>query len=153
MPTLTSRHLVAVAFARGGDVVAHEAGLCAADAERLKHLVAGLAALGHVASYSISSAGTTASGADLVDVLRRRLGSLAVDAVLAAGPALPEPSPGFLAPVWPFDHELGGMPASTARFCGLDLELIATPSPDEELGARLPGREGRWLVHARPLLF
>jgi hypothetical protein len=54
-------------------------------------------------------------------------------------------------PVWAFDHERDGRPASTARFCGLDLELTASPSSDEETGVPLPGRTGLWVVEARPV--
>lgn len=153
MSLLITRYVVAVAFARGGDVVAHDVQLGIADANRLEHLLAGLAALGHVAAFSIGPTGATGSGEELIACLRQKCGSVAVDAILAAKRPRPEPPPAFLAAVWPFDHKLGGMPASTARFCGLDLELIAMPSLDEELGIVLPGHEGLWLVHARPLMF
>lgn len=152
MSSLTNRYLVAVALSFGANILLYEVDHNEAEVKRLEGLLRGLAALGHVASFAIDRPRSPMNGAIVVDALRARW-DFVVDAVLAAGQAHHDPLPAYLMPVWPFDHEREGQPASTARFLHLDLEVIATPTADEELGICLPGRTGRWLVHARPLLF
>lgn len=141
--------IVAVCFSRGADLVVWRVGLDDDQRRRLEGALLGLLELGSVAAFVVE-VDRSCGWDDLISVLGGRVGQYAVDACLASPPPR-SPRPAFMVPVWPFDHEIGGAPASTAQFLGLDLELIAAPSPDEELGAYLPARDGRWLIHARPL--
>lgn len=147
------RYLVSVAHSLGGDIAAFTADLSVGQVDRLNSLLVGLCTLGHVAAFSIVMADTTRVVADVVQGFRDRFGSIVIDALLTAEPAQAVANHAFLLPVWPFDHELNGLPASTARFLSLDLELIANPSSDEEEGTPLPGRPGLWMIYARPILF
>jgi hypothetical protein len=152
MSSFTSRYLIAVALSYGANIVLFEAELAEADAKRIKHLLSGLADLGHVASFTIDRPHAPMDEAAILDAFRHRW-DFVVDAVLATDQTHRHPLPAYLMPVWPFDHEWEGRPASTARFLHLDLEVIANPTADEEIGVSLPGRTGCWVVHARPILF
>ena len=152
MSTLTNRYLVAAALSCGANILLYEADLTDAEAKRLGHLLRGLAKLGHVASFVIDRAGSPRGAHALLDELRGRW-DFVIDAVLASDDAHHEPLPAYLIPVWSFDDQRAGRPASTARFLHLDLEITATATADEELGVTLPGHAGLWLVHARPMLF
>lgn len=152
MPSLTDRYLIAIAASCGADIVLHEAELTQADVSRLDGLLKGLADLGHVASFTVERCRSVLDNAGLLSVLRQRW-SFVVDALLRGDQTRHEPPPAYLVPVWPFDHEREGRPASTGRFLHLDLEVIASRTVEEERGVRLPGRTGYWLVRARPLLF
>lgn len=152
MSSLTNRYLVAVALSCGANILLYEVDLNDAETMRLEGLLRGLAEIGHVASFAIDRPRSRMNEATVLDAFRARWDSV-VDAVLGAGQAHHNPLPAYLLPVWSFDHEWEGCPASTARFLHLDLEVIATPTADEELGVCLPGRAGHWVVHARPILF
>lgn len=151
MSTLANRYLIAVALSAGANIALYEAHLTSTEASRLEGLLRGLAQLGHVASFSIARPHSTMNEAAILDALRRRW-DFVVDAVLAAGSRPHDSLAAYLMPVWPFDHERGGWPASTARFLHLDLQVCAKPTADEELGVCLPGWSGHWLVHASPIL-
>lgn len=142
---------ISVAFAHRGEVQSIRVQLTSGQRTRLHRALTHLLDIGHVAAFGIQHA---ASGgwSDLIQLLRARCGSFVVGACLDP-PAPPHAlAPSFLMPVWAFDHEIEGRPAATGQLLGLDLELVATPSDDEEHGAHLPGRNGRWLIYARPLL-
>lgn len=141
---------VAAAFSIGGDVAVWRAWLTEVQAGHLDRALSALADLGHVAAFTIAPE-REVDWAKMIGDIRSRCGALAVDACLMASEHQRQAQPAFLMPVWPFDHELDGSPASTAQFLGLDLELIAARSPSEEVGACIPGRDGRWLVYARPM--
>lgn len=145
-----STYLIAVAFSRGGDVINWSVSLKIDQVEQLKGALNALRDLGHVAAFAIRHSQST-SWMEVQNDLRSRCGGIALDACMLGQARSDQPQPTFLMPVWAFDHELDGAPASTGQFLGLDLELIATPSSDDELGAHLPGRAGRWFIHARPL--
>ncbi len=149
--TRRHRHYVALSLCQGATVTAHEVDLSPAEADELAGLFAWLVRQGQVACAAVQPASAMLGLQEMLEALRQTLGGLVVDANLAAGSPPQEPAPAFLLPVWPFDHDLGGQPASTGVFLGLDLELVASPSPDEEVGFPLPGRAGLWVVHARPL--
>jgi len=148
----TTRYFVAVAQSYGADVTTYEAHLCTGDVRDIEQLLTGLVALGHVAAFSISPAGSAFDKPALIQALRERW-SFVVDSLIAESQSRSEATPVFLMPVWAFDHEQSGLPASSARFLHLDLEVIATPTADEERGVSLPGYTGAWVVHARPVLF
>lgn len=141
---------VAIALAHSGELISFRVSASRAQQARLQQALSHLLNLGHVAAFSIRPA-EDAAWHTLLEQLCARCGSFVVGACIDP-PAPPIAiTPSFLMPVWAFDHEVGGLPASTGQLLGLDLELIATPSGDEEHGAHLPGRNGRWLIHARPL--
>lgn len=142
--------IVAVAFAHTAEVQTWRLVVSREDGKHIEQILRHLLALGHVAGFSVRSGEDDLFEA-FVGGLRSQVGDLAVDVCLAAGESSAGPQPSFLMPVWAFDHVVEGAPAATARLLGLDLELVATPNLDEELGAYLPGRFGRWLIHARPL--
>lgn len=142
-------HLVAVCFASGADVAVWRVRMEEEQHKRLTAVLTTLLALGHVATFVIDEE-RHCGWQQLVNGIADRIGGHVLDACMESSPPR-LPMPAFVMPVWPFDHEIGATPASTAQFLGLDLELTATPSSDEELGAFLPGRSGRWLIHARPL--
>ncbi len=143
-------YLIVAAFGGSGDVTAWHVTMAMDQVERLTQTLGHMADLGTVASFAIVP-DAPLSPVGLLDQLRRRCGGLLVDACL--DPVVPPRwlQPAFLMPVWPFDHEIDGRPASTGQLLGLDLELIATRSPDEERGAILPGRIGRWLIEAHTM--
>ncbi len=150
MSTPRCATVVAIAFAQSAEVQAWHMAISGEEGEDICRTLGNLFDLGHIAGFSIRPVGDCSFGSLIAD-LETRLGAVTVGACLkAAGPSA-HVRPAFLVPVWPFDHEIGGRPGSTGRFLGLDLELIATPSPDEELGAHLPGRDGLWLIHAGPM--
>lgn len=141
---------VAVAFSHSGEIVSWRTLLTIAQANRLDHALSHLLNLGHVAGFGIQVA-QEMPWPQLLEQLRSRCGSMVVGACVDP-PVEPRAiAPAFLMPVWAFDHETNGAPSATGQLLGLDLELIATPSRDEEMGAHLPGRNGLWLIHARPL--
>lgn len=131
-------------------VIIIKASLTAFQVTGLTQLLRGLSGLGHVAAFAITQASGARSHDQLLDQLRDVFGGFVVDAVLAA-PAGCEPPPAYLVPVWPFDHSVSGLPASTARFQALELEVRATPCADDERGATLRGWPGTWLLEAHPL--
>lgn len=148
----SDRYLIAAAVSYGANLVLYEAELTPAQSSRLRHLLQGLADLGHLAAFAMQERGPVMDETALHASLRGRW-DFVVDAVLAPEQARHDPPPAYLIPVWPFDHEREGKPASTARFLHLNLEVIATRTHDEEQGVLLPGRVGHWLVQARPILF
>lgn len=144
------RHLVALAFARGADILVLDADLAAEDVQQLDGLARWLVRQGHLATFAVTPAPSGVDLAGTLGTIRGRLGDLIVDADLAAGPPSDEPTPAFLAAIWDFDHQVGGVPTSTGQFLGLDLEVIAPLSLDEEQGAAIPGLLGLRHVYARP---
>ncbi|WP_374470245.1 hypothetical protein [Phenylobacterium sp.] len=146
----TQRHLLALAFARGADILVLDADLTPADVEQFVWLARWLVRQGHLATFAVTGAPDRTDAVGAMGAIRARLGDLLVDANVAAGPPSDEPDPAFLAAVWDFDQVLDGVPASTAQFLGLDLEVIAPVSPDEEVGASVPGIPGLRRVYARP---
>lgn len=142
--------LVAVAFAHPAKVDACRLYMSREEGEHIERTLCNLLDLGHIVAFTVQhiGGGTTA---EPIEQLRLRVGREVLDACQDAPKAPTRPSPAFLMPIWGFDHEFEGSPAATGRLLGLDLELIATPSSDEELGAYLPGRDGRWLIHASPM--
>ncbi len=141
---------VTVAFAHTGEVCAWQTFLTKERGEAIDRTLYNLLDVGHVAAFSIEPTLKIIRWSELMAHLRSRCGVETFQACVAAPPCRSE-APAFLMQVWPFDHEIAGAPASTGRLLGLDLELIATPSPDEERGVYLPTRDGLWLIHARPL--
>jgi hypothetical protein len=142
-------HLVAVCYSRGADVTIWRVQLDDRQRGQLAGVLSSLLELGHLAMFRIVKDQTYGWDRLIVD-LGSRVGAHTVEACLAS-PAFGSPAPAFVIPVWPFDHEIDGAPASTGQFLGLDLQVIATPSPDQELGAHLPGHNGLWLIQARPM--
>lgn len=142
--------LIAVAFAHTAEVHAWRLNMSREEGERIERTLCDLLDLGHVAGFSIRHISDDTM-ADVIQQLRMRIGDVALHACHEDLEEPIRPTPAFLMPVWGFDHVIGDLPAATGRLLGLELELIATPSPDEELGAYLPGRPGRWLIHAHPL--
>lgn len=147
---LKQRHLVALAFALGADILVLNADLTADDVQQLDGLARWLVRQGHLATFAVTPAPPSVDLDGAMGTIRGRLGDLIVDADLAAGPPSDEPAPAFLAAIWDFDHHVGGVPASTGQFLGLDLEIIAPLSLDEEQGASIPGLSGLRHVYARP---
>lgn len=148
---LTQRHVLALAFARGADIEVMDIDLTPSEADQLGHLCAWLSKQGDLAAFTLSTTPARITQTGALGAIRQRLGSLTVDACLASGPRPNAPSPAFLMPVWAFDHLLGDLPASTANFLGLDLEVVAPPSEDPEVGAAIPGLPGLRLLHIRPV--
>lgn len=150
MIATTSSCVVTVAFAQIGKVAGWRATMTRDEVERLTQTLGHMAELGALASFAIEDDASLLF-TDVVDQLRRHCGPLMVEACLNA-PSLPRwTRPALLMPVWAFDHEIDGRPASTGQLLGVDLELVAIPSPDEESGAILPGRDGRWLIEAHTM--
>lgn len=147
----TQRHLVALAFACGADILVLDADLTADDFQQINGLARWLVRQGHIATFAVTPAPSRVDCGGALGAIRARLGDLVVDADLAAGPPSDEPAPAFLAAIWDFDHRVSGVPASTGQFLGLDLEIIAPASLDEEQGAAIPGLLGLRHVYARPL--
>lgn len=151
MNRAVARRTVAIAFSNGADLISSNVVLSGDEEDRLNQFLSWFQELGHIAAYSIAVE-VRHSWAGILGMLRARLGSLA--AAATRGLRLSESSitaPTYLMRVGPFDHELEGAPTAVAHLLGLDLELIATRSSDEEYGAHLPGRDGLWLIHARPM--
>lgn len=146
-----SARLIAVAFANRADLLCWRLRSQGDEGEEIDQALSTLQALGHVAAYSVGEV-ETVDRQGFMAALRDRLGPIVDDAVACRPPPLGDPPPAFLMPVWPFDHEVDGQPSSTGRLLGLDLQLTATPTSDEEVGAHLPGRDGLWLIHAQPLV-
>ena len=142
-------HVVAVCYTRGAEVTVWPVQLDDRQRGLLAGVLSSLLELGHLAMFRIVKDQTCDWERLIVD-LGSRVGGYTIEACLAS-PAFSSTAPAFVIPVWPFDHEVEGAPASTGQFLGLDLEVIATASPDQEVGARLPGRDGLWLIHARPM--
>lgn len=141
--------VVAVAFARGG-VLSMTAALTLAERERLRAILGNLRCTGHVAQFDLASLELIPGIEGMIDRIKQNATALAV--VAADTPCTtPMPEPAFLVPVFAFDDSVADRPSSTARFGALDLEVIAVPASDEEQGVRLPGRDGAWLIYARPL--
>ncbi len=142
--------IVAVAFAHTAEVKAWPVLVIREERELIGRTLDNLLELGHIAAFSIEPM-VQLQYVELIERLRSCCGLAVVDACIAAPRYESATAPAFLMPVWAFDHQADGREATTARLLGLDLELVAAPSLDEELGAHLPGRNGRWLIHARPL--
>ncbi len=143
--------IVSMAFAHTADVQAWLLAATREERELVERTLRNLFDLGHLAGFSVRPADSGIRPLALIDGLRTRFGGLTVDACLAASSPPIGLSPSFLMPVWAFDYVVDHAPAATGRLLGSDLELIATPSHDEERGAHLPGRAGRWMIHARPM--
>jgi hypothetical protein len=150
MSAPSTSYLVTAAFAGSGEVTAWRVTMAMEQVERLTQTLGHMADLGTIASFGIVP-DAPLSHVDVLDQLRRRCGGLLVDACLDSVVPSRWLQPAFLMPIWPFDHEIDGRPASTGQLLGLDLELNATPSPGEERGAILPGRIGRWLIDAHTM--
>ena len=144
-------YVVAFASALGAEVTCRIVNLATREVDELLDLFAWLRHQGSVVAYSVQPASGSIGAGRLHALLRELFGDLLIDVCLRADPIEEEVVPAFLIPVWPFDHELEGMPASTASFLGLNLELRATPSEIEAEGCFLPGRPGLWMVSARPI--
>lgn len=141
---------VVVAFAADAQLSAWQAYLTPAERNRLTSTLETLRGLGHIAAFRLEPATNAVRAGEVLDRLHHRLGSFVVDAATRSGCLDVLPAPAYLMPVWPFDHAIGGMPASTGRFLALELELVATPA-DDEIGTHIAGLDGSWFVHARPL--
>lgn len=150
MRGLTSSRLVAVAFSVGADVAIWRLSLMPEEAGQLSRALSMLKDLGHVAAYAIES-DRDCDRSTLIGDIQSRCGSSVVAACLKTDVYQEQVGPAFLMPVWAFDHRQNGDLASTAQLLGTDLEMTATPSANEEVGACLPGHPGRWFLHARPL--
>jgi hypothetical protein len=142
--------VVAVALAHTAEVQAWQLTVSREEREGIEGTLRNLLDAGHVAAFSVRPVGG-ATVEEFVDHLRSRIGSVVVDACRDATEGPVDRAPAFLMPVWGFDQAIGGLPVATGRLLGLDLDLIATPSPDQEQGAHLPGHDGRWLIHAGPM--
>ncbi len=145
------RLMIVVAAAHTATIHAWQLQATREEREAIEGVLSNLIWLGHLAAFRVHPGGDAATPQTLIEELRLLFGASTVDACFATPPNRIAPSPAFLMPVWAFDHAADGAPASTGRLLGADLELIATPSHDEEQGAHLPGRIGRWLIHARPM--
>ncbi len=143
--------VVSAAFAHTADVQAWQVAVTREERERIERTMRNLFELGHLAAFSVQPRESGIHPQALIAEFRTRFGAVAVDSCLAESAFPISPSPSFLMPIWAFDHVVDGAPAATGRLLGSEMELIATPCPDEEQGAHLPGRSGRWLIHARPL--
>ncbi len=150
MTASSTPYLITVAFAGGGDVTAWRVAMVMDQVDQLTRTLGHMAELGTIASFAMVP-DDPSSPVVVLDQLRQRCGSMLVDACLDASVPTRWVQPAFLMPVWAFNHEIDGRPASTGQLLGLDLELIATPSPDEERGMILQGRDGRWLIEARTM--
>ncbi len=150
MTAVRAESVIAIAFAHSAEVQAWRLTITRKEREHINCTLLNLRNLGHVASFSIQDIGG-GTVQDFAAELRSLIGSLPVDVSCDARKVTVSPAPAFLMPVWRFDHAVRGLPASTGCLLGLDLELIATPSFDEEFGAHLPGHSGRWLIRARPM--
>lgn len=148
---MTRKYLVTFAASLGAEVTCKVVDLVAKEADELRDLFAWLRHLGCVAAFSIRPAEGSIGSPVLHFLLREAFGDLLIDAGMGPGPIRERPEPAFLIPVWPFDHELDGMPASVGNFLGLDLEILAMPAESEEDGCFLPGLPGTWMVSARPI--
>lgn len=115
---------------------------------RLQALLEHLRALGRVAWYTSQLPPAWSVMDRTVDAIAGAVGRFTVDAALASPPTTPGPAPAWLLPLWAFDHQIAGRPASTADFVGLPLKVVATPADDDEDGAYLPGWPGRWWITA-----
>jgi hypothetical protein len=142
--------IIAFSFAHTAQVRAWPMSVSREERELIGRTLSNLLELGHIAAFSIEPIDELLS-IELIDRLRSHCGKAVVNACIAAPRHESATAPVFLMPVWAFDHQADGRVATTARLLGLDLELFADPSLDEDLGAHLPGRNGRWLIHARPL--
>lgn len=150
MTGVRSEQTVALAFASGADLMVWRVSLGGGQCGKLERILQALHDLSHLAAYRIGCV-EPADWTALIEALRQRVGDLVLDVLRDDDPYCAGPAPAFLMPVWPFDHEVQGRPASTGRLLGLDLQLLATPTLDQEVGAYLPGRDGLWLIHAQPL--
>jgi hypothetical protein len=136
---------VAAAFARGGDVASWAVSLNPEEMQQVELLLGWLFKLGHLAAYAIPSGSSAHTMESFLDAFRARLGAIVVEATLGCALLAPEPAPAYLVPVWPFDHERYGAPASTARFLGVDVPVAARRPAEEEDGFEIEEREGLWL--------
>lgn len=150
MTEVSSDLTVALAFANGADLVTWRVSLDHGQRLKLECMLGALRDLGHLAAFRICAA-EPADWPGFIKALRQRVGDLVLDVLSDGDPSRSGPPPAFLMPVWPFDHEVEGRLASTGRLLGLDLQLTATPTLDQEFGAHLPGCDGLWLIHAQPL--
>ncbi|MBP2512667.1 hypothetical protein [Sphingomonas sp. PvP018] len=150
MTAVRAESIIAIAFAHSAEVQAWRLAITRRERKHINCTLLNLRNLGHVASFSIQDIGG-GTVQDFAVELRSLIGSLPFDGSRDTRNVAASPAPAFLMPVWRFDHVVRGLPASTACLLGLDLELIASPSFDEELGAHLPGHNGRWLIHAHPM--
>ena len=110
---------VAVGWAQGGNIQAWTAFMTSEELNRVHAMLQWLCKLGHLASFSCGPANSH----DILADVRARLGDLITDAVWGCPAGEPEPAPSYLVPVWAFDTEEEGYPASTCRFLGVDAQL------------------------------
>jgi hypothetical protein len=148
MSNLRKPTIVAVALTHTAEVRAWKANVTEEREAVIRRTLRNLLDLGHVASFSVRADDDCESD-DVVAEFRTLLGGFVVDACSTAPEPRDDVPPAFLMPVWSFNHLVEGLPSASGRLLGLELELIATPSPDEELGTCLPGHVGRWLILAR----
>lgn len=146
---ILDRRIFSVAFCNG-EVANFGLAGSPAERERVCALLNGLSHLGRVAAWRVGPMPEALAADHVVDALAGRVGRLAVGAVLAAPQTSPEPQPAWLMPISAFDNVAGQAPAATARLFGLDLEVVAVRSKDEELGLKLPGHDGLWVLRALP---
>lgn len=142
--------VVSVALSRSAEILTFLMHVRREEREEIDQILHNLADLGHVATFNITDS-VLRTRSELQQALRSRFGDVVVTACSKPGAWRAEVRPAFLMPVWAFDHVLDGQLASTGRFLGLDLELVALSTSSEEAGVTLPGQEGRWLIYARPL--
>jgi hypothetical protein len=145
------RHLMALAFASGADIDIIDLDLTPVEFRQLHDLCGWLLHQRVLAAFTLIPAPSPVSAAGAMGAIRQRVGELVTNACLGAGPRPAEPAPAFLMQVWDFDHQVGGVPASTANFLGLDLEVLAPPSNDEEAGVVIPGLPGLRLLRVGPI--
>lgn len=149
--TTKHRHLVALAFAREANLLSANVDLDDDDVTQLRSLCMWLAHQGELAGFEILPNTQALDLAAFRARIAEQVGELLVEACTALRQPREVTPPSSLMLVWSFDHQIDGKPASTGRLFGLDLELIADPSPSDDEGASIPGLPGRWLIHARAL--
>ena len=145
-----AHYLVAVTFASPAKTRCWLVTLSELHRAELERALGWFAKLGHSATYSVAIAEKVSGWGELRLLLREEAGSIVWDAVEGCPLTQPEELPFMLVPVWPFDDERDGFPVSSARFQGVDIEVSAVPSFDEEQGFSIPGRPGLWLPFIMP---
>lgn len=145
-----ARRLVTVAYA-DARVISYPVIANTGERKRLEHLLAQLRSIGRVATYGCQLPPPWMPVERVVDAIAGAVGRMTVEVAEASPSSSRDPMPAWLMPVWPFDHERGGLPASTGDLLGATLELRASPCGDEEGGVPLPGYPGRWYISASTL--
>lgn len=148
---IAERRVVAVALSRGASILVREADLTPAEQAEITDLLVHLVRQGVVACFTLGPPAEGNRGRqNVLDALRPHVGHDVMESTLAAGPPPGESPPAFLCSVWPFTPGAHGLVA-TGLFLGLDLDLYAYPSDDEETGFRLPLFDQSFLLHAAPV--